>query len=451
MELSGKRALVVGLGMSGAAAVRFLLGRGAAVSVTDMKSKDELAPHSAGLEGLPITWHLGSHPPEVFLDTDLIVLSPGVPTSLEPLMRAREQGVPVMAEVELASLFLQERLIGITGSNGKSTTTALTAHLLQQAGIDAVACGNIGSPLIGLADSSSPERVLVVELSSFQLETTEEFRPWIATILNITPDHLDRYRDMEDYKRAKLRLLANQDPGDRVVIDADEGHADEIAAATAAEPFYFSRTIRLDDGVCLEGGSLVSVREGKATPLLPAAEIAIRGPHNLSNAMAAVSLALLCGAEPDAVAEGLRSFRPLEHRLEPAGEIGGVLFVNDSKATNVDAAAVALQSFDRPVIAIMGGRDKGSDFSDLRPLVERHVKQLILIGEAASKIGAALQGAAPIAVCGSMEEAVRTGLDAASAGDVVLLAPACTSFDMYENFKQRGRDFKRIVGELRRG
>ena len=448
MELQGKKVLVVGLGMSGVAAARFLAGRGARVSVNDAKDEQALMSRLAELEGFPFEYHLGGHPEEAFLDADMIVLSPGVPAVLEPLHKAADKGIPVLAEVELASRFLRDRIVGITGSNGKSTTTALAAHLLRAAGLDAVACGNIGSPLIDLVETTSPERTLVVELSSFQLETIDKFRPSIATILNITPDHLDRYDDMEAYKRAKLRLLFNQLPGDRVVIDADEAHAGEIVSASLGEPFYFSSLQRLDAGVCLDGGRIAVVRRGKAVPILPPEEMGIRGPHNLCNAMAAASIATLCGAEPEAIAEGLRSFKPLEHRLEPAGEIDGVLFVNDSKATNVDAAAVALQSFDAPIVAIMGGRDKAGDFTTLRLLVERNVKQLILIGEAGPKIGASLEGAAPALSCDSMEAAIRAGLEAAEAGEVVLLVPACTSFDMYDNFMRRGEDFKRIVGRL---
>ena len=451
MELKDKKILVVGLGKSGAAAARFLVERGARVSATDAKDKKKLEEYLKGLEGLPITWHLGGHPVEVFLGSDLIILSPGVPASIEPLRLAREKGIPVIAEVELASRFLDDRIVGITGSNGKSTTTALTAFLLRTAGFDAVACGNIGSPLIKQVANTSPERILVVELSSFQLETIDTFQPQVATVLNITPDHLDRYDGMEGYKLAKLRLLKNQEPGDFVVIDADEPHAKEIAATTQAVPYWFSRKSPLMEGVCLLDGAVVLMRGGQALPILGAAEIDIRGPHNLGNAMAATSIAFVLGAAPEAVAEGLRKFEPLEHRLEPAGEIGGVLFVNDSKATNVDSAAVALQSFDSPVIAIMGGRDKAGDFAALRPLVEQNVKRLILIGEAAPKIRAALEGTVPVQTFGSMEEAVKAGLEAADGGDVVLLAPACTSFDMYDNFEQRGRHFKEIVRGLMNG
>ena len=448
MELDGKKVLVVGLGMSGVAAARFLAGRGAKVSVNDAKDEQALMGRLAELEGLPFEYYLGGHPEEAFLGADMIVLSPGVPAALESLCKAADKGIPVIAEVELASRFLGDRIVGITGSNGKSTTTALAAHLLRAAGLDAVACGNIGSPLIDLVETTSPERTLVVELSSFQLETIDKFRPSIATILNITPDHLDRYDGMEAYKQAKLRLLFNQQPGDRVVIDADEDHAGEIAEASMGEPFYFSAIEHVDEGICLDGGRIAVVRHGEAVPLLPPEEMGIRGPHNLRNAMAAASIAVICGAEPEAIADGLRSFEPLEHRLEPAGEIGGVLFVNDSKATNVDAAAVALQSFDAPIVAIMGGRDKEGDFTALRPLVESNVKQLILIGEAGPKIGASLEGAATARSCDSMESAIRAGLEAAEAGDVVLLVPACTSFDMYDNFMRRGEDFKRIVGRL---
>jgi len=449
MELKDKNVLVVGLGVSGVAAARFACSRGARVGITDLKTAAELGAALDALEELPIRYLLGGHPVEPFLEADLVVLSPGVPAGIEPLRRARAAGVPVVAEVELACRFLRDVLVGITGSNGKSTTTALAAHLLRGAGFEAEACGNIGSPLVDMVASTTPGRFLAVELSSFQLESIDRFRPWIGVVLNVTPDHMDRYPDLDAYKRAKLRLFRNQAAEDHVVVNADEEHAEEFAAASRAPSFRFSRLRRLHNGVCLDGSEIAWMRDGSPIPILPASELGLRGPHNLENAMAAASIALLCGAKPELVAVGLQDFRPLEHRLEPAGEIGGVLFVNDSKATNVDAAAVALRSFETPVVAIMGGRDKGGDFAALRPLAERRVRRLILIGEAAPRIAAALDGAAPAERCGSLEEAVRAGLEAAEPGDVVLLAPGCASFDMFDNFEQRGRRFKEAVGRLR--
>lgn len=448
MELSGKRVLVVGLGKSGVSAARFLAASGARVSVTDEKKESELSESLSQLKHLAIEKHFGGHPIEPFLESDLIVLSPGVPLALETLGKAREAGIPVFAEVELASRFLKDRLVGITGSNGKSTTTALAAHLLASAGIEASACGNIGRPLIEYVETTSEGRVLVVELSSFQLETIESFHPFIATVLNITPDHMDRYRDFDGYKSAKLRLFKNLQPKDHVVVNLDEEHAEEIKTATNARPTFFSRDKQLHDGVCLDSGMIVLTRGGKPEPVMTASELPIRGPHNLSNALAAIAVAVRCGAGIDKISAGLKSFKPLEHRLEPVGRINGVLFVNDSKATNVDSAAVALQSFDTPLLAIMGGRDKEGNFQALRPIVTRYVKRLILIGEAAPKIAGALDGTAPIERCKSMEEAVKAGLEAAESGDVVLLAPACTSFDMYGNFEERGIHFKQIIRGL---
>ena len=448
MELAGKKVIVVGLGLSGIAAVRFLHKRGAQVSVTDIKPEGQLTHALSQLEGLPVDLYLGGHPLERFLNADLIILSPGVPFSSEPVQAAASRGIPVAAEVELASRFLEDRIIGITGSNGKSTTTALTAFILRQARFDSLACGNIGSPLIELVETTSAERILAVELSSFQLETISSFRPHVSCLLNIMPDHMDRYPDMASYKNAKLRLFMNQRSEDHAVVTADETIGAEIRTLTRAAVTEFSREKLLRDGVCVDSGWIVRMQGGEQTRILQAAELGIRGPHNLTNALAATAMALLCGAEPEAIAEGLRKFRPLEHRLEPVAEIDGVLFVNDSKATNVGSAAVALQSFDRPLIVIMGGRDKAGDFTELAPLVARHVKLLALVGEAAPKIAAALSDCTPIELFSSMEEAVRGAWATAESGDVVLLAPGCASFDMYENFEHRGRHFKSIVEGL---
>jgi len=448
MELQGKNILVVGLGISGAAAARFCAARGAAVTVNDARPAEELAAQLEQLAPLGVQARLGGHPSALFTASDLIILSPGVPANIEPLRQARDAGVPVLAEVELAGRFLSDRIIGITGSNGKSTTTALTAHLLRAAGLDAVACGNIGCALIDLVGSSSPERFLAVELSSFQLETIERFRPDVATVLNITPDHMDRYADFEAYLQAKLRLLANQTAGDLAVVNFDEEHAERIAGTTNARIVHYSLERELEGGVFLAKGLITSSLSGSAIPILPAAEMTIPGPHNLANALAATAIALLCGAQPERVAEGLRRFRGLEHRLEPVAQIGGVSFVNDSKATNVDAAGVALRSFAKPIVAIMGGRDKAGDFAPLRALVSANVRELVLVGEAADKIGQALDGCAPRRRADSMRDAVRCAFEAARPGDVVLLAPACTSFDWYSSFEERGRDFKQWVRRL---
>jgi UDP-N-acetylmuramoylalanine--D-glutamate ligase len=448
MELSGKKVTVIGLGKSGIAAVEFLAERGVHVSATDLQTAEQLGKPVLDLMNRDVDLHLGNHPEHLFEDMDFIVLSPGVPKSIPPIQKAMQRGIPVIAEVELASWFLKDTLIAVTGSNGKSTTTALTAHLLRTAGLQAEACGNIGTPLIEMVDSTNPERILVVELSSFQLETIDTFAPHAATVLNVTPDHMDRYQNFEAYKQAKYRVFENQTGKDFAVINADERHGREIAERVPSGVVYFGIKAGGDRHVCLRDG-IIYWHDGRdEAPLLTAAELSLPGPHNLSNSMASAALALLMGAPRGGVAEGLRSFQPLEHRLEPVGEHIGVTFINDSKATNVESAAVALESFDSPLLVIMGGRDKDSDFTVLNPLLRKQARSVLLIGEAAGKIDAALDKDIRRCNCASLEEAVEKAFSEAERGDVVLLAPGCASFDMFDNFEHRGREFKRIVRRL---
>lgn len=448
MDLQNKKVLVVGLGKSGVSAAMFLHQIGAKVTATDIQPANKLIGAMQALRGLPIHLCLGEHPMHLFAEADLIVLSPGVPLALEPLKRAMNRGIAVVAEVELASWFLQDTIIGITGSNGKTTTTALTAYLLARSGRNAEACGNIGKPLIDMIPTTSSERILVVELSSFQLETIDRFHPHIATVLNVTPDHMDRYSDLESYKQAKLNIFKNQINEDFLVINADEENADEILHAGSGTPFYFSSEKTVEKGAYLEKGWLVWREGKKKTKLLPASEINLPGPHNLSNSMAAAAMALIMGGSSESVADGLKEFQPLEHRLEPVTEIDGVQYINDSKATNVESAAVAIRSFDQPLIVILGGLDKGSDFTGLNPLLKEKARLVLLIGSAAEKIEHSLDEKIPSQICPSLENAVTTAHREAARGDIVLLAPACASFDMFDNYEHRGREFKRLVWRL---
>jgi len=450
MNPAGRQVLVVGLARSGAAAALFLAGRGARVTINDAKPEGELG-RAAELRARGIEVVAGGHPPELFERADLIVASPGVPLALEPFARARAAGVPVIGEVELAARFLRGRLVGITGSNGKTTTTALTGELLARAGLPVQVGGNIGTPLISLVEGSRDDGFTVIELSSFQLEAVEELRLAVAALLNVTPDHLDRYAGIDDYAAAKARIFRRQTPADVAVLNADDPRVVQMGTLTRARVVYFSRARRLEEGVCLRGEEVVSREGGREQVLVARGEVGLRGAHNLENVMAALAVGLACGADPGSMRATVREFRGVEHRLEFVARVGGVDFYNDSKATNVDAAIKALEAFPGGVVAILGGKDKGSDYAPLAPLVRERCAHVILIGSAADKIGAALAGTRPLHRAATLEGAVRAGYELAAGsgpGAAVLLAPACASFDMFENYEHRGRVFKDAVREL---
>ena len=452
-----KTVLVAGAGLSGIASARFLLGRGARVILSDSKQRDELEPGiSALLESATcfsgeLTLELGGNRGESFANADLVVVSPGMPLSSPFFEISRKAGVPVIAEIELAYRHLKGKIIGITGSNGKTTTTTLTAELLSGAGLKAYAAGNIGTPLVQFAEESTPDDIYVVELSSFQLEAISEFRPFAAALLNLTPDHMDRYDRFEDYIAAKARIFMNQTVGDFAVLNADDPRTAAMTASVRAGTLLFSRTAEVSAGAFVRNGRVVfRSREGDRE-LFPVDAIQIRGAHNLENVMAASLLALAAGASPESLEANIRKFRGVEHRLEYIASIGGVDYFNDSKATNVDAVIKALEAFAGGIHLIAGGRDKDGDFAALRPLVEKRVKQLIVIGEAAEKMRIALSGSTEIRNTFSLQEAVAISRAAAAPGDVVLLAPACASFDMFDNYEHRGRVFKETVRAFEKG
>ncbi len=452
---AGQNVLVVGAARSGLASAEFLLRQGARVVLTDAKSEDTLSASLAGLREVArtsgdLTRELGGHRPDRFRNCDWIVISPGVPLSLPLLEESRTAGIPILAEIELAYRHIRGRILGITGSNGKTTTTTLLAELLRGAGLRGIAAGNIGTPLIGFASESMPEDIYVVELSSFQLESIHEFRPFVGAVLNLTPDHLDRYRDYEDYIGAKQRIFMNQTATDFAVLNADDPRTAAMASQVRSLPVFFSRKGEVARGAFVRGGRLVYRDDRSETVLFPVTEIRLRGSHNLENVLAACSMALLAGASPDSLLEGIRAFAGVEHRLEFVAELEGVQYFNDSKATNVDATIKSLEAFPGNILLIAGGRDKGGDFLPLRPLVEQRVKHLILIGEAAGKIGAALSDRVEASLAASLPEAVVFASRKAQAGDIVLLAPACASFDMFQNYEHRGRVFKEAVRNLAR-
>jgi UDP-N-acetylmuramoylalanine--D-glutamate ligase len=451
IELAGKRVLVLGLARTGIATAQFCAARGALVTAIDDRPAEQFGEAMAQLRPFGCTLHFGGASGDGALAAlaaqDLVVPSPGVPASHPALAAARAAGVPVWSEIELGWRFLRGRLIGVTGSNGKTTTTSLIGHILASAGLPAVVAGNIGTPLVAFADQSTDKSITVAELSSFQLEWIDSFRPDVAVFLNLTPDHLDRHASLEDYARAKARIFENQTERDSAVINADDLAATQHAPARP-QIFWFSREKRVASGAYLRGDQIIFRRDGEEIPLLSRSYISLRGEHNLENVLAAASAAFLAGAAPEEIAAGVRTFPGVEHRLEFVAEISGVSFFNDSKATNVDATIKALESFPGGLFVILGGKDKGSDYAPLIPLLRERARLVLLIGAAAEKIGAQLAGAVPLERAGTLERAVMVAFERARPGETVLLAPACASFDQFENYEHRGRVFKQLVGEL---
>src|SRR5262245_33164947 len=393
MLIAGQKVLVVGLARSGVAAAEFLSRRGAEVVVNDAKPEKELV-EAERLRAQGIEIVAGTHPSELFEKAELIVTSPGVPLTLEGFSKATALGVPVIGEVELAARFLRGRMIGITGSNGKTTTTTLIASMLKEAGFFTQAGGNIGTPLISLVDTSRDDGFTVVELSSFQLEAVRQLKLSVAVLLNITPDHLDRYESMDDYAAAKTKIFCNQTAEDFAVLNADDTRVAGMSSLTAARKIFFSRRLILAEGLFLRGDALVSRIDGQEQVMVAREVIPLSGGHNLENVVAALGAGLVCGASADSMRATIRSFPGVEHRLEFAGEIGGVKFYNDSKATNVDAAIKSLEAFTEGVIVLLGGKDKGGDYHPLAPLIQQRCRHVILIGAAADKIAAAQIGRA---------------------------------------------------------
>src|SRR6185312_3515577 len=440
MNLENAEVLVIGMKRSGQAAAELLQKKGVRVRLMDegTPGDDEqifLNTHKLTLEKQDEA-NIGS--PEV------IVVSPGVPADIPLLVGARTRGIPVIGEVELASSYLKGPVIGITGSNGKTTTTALTGHILRECGIECQVGGNIGTAVTSLVESSGENRWNVLELSSFQLETIYRFRAQIAACLNITPDHLDRHHTFEAYMRAKARLFETQQRGDSAVLNFDDENCRLLASRTKAEVFWFSSSRKPPSGIGLEGSDLLF--NGK--PFMKRSQVRLRGMHNVENVMAAGLMAYLAGAALDGIGIAVATFPGVEHRIEFVRSINGVEYYNDSKATNVDATLKAIDAFPGHLWIILGGKDKGSDYRPLRDPLHRKAKSALLIGKAAEKIASELEGAVPLAGCGTMAEAVRHASARAESGDVVLLAPACASFDQFENFEHRGKVFKQLVAEL---
>ncbi len=450
LELKSKRVLIVGIGKSGMAASIFAANKGALAVATDIKRMEELNSMADLLEQKGIRVIAGKHPIEEFTSSDLIVVSPGVPLSIEPLRMAKEKGVKIIGEVELACHFLKGEIIGITGSNGKSTTTSLIAWIFSFAGRECKPCGNIGCPLIEMVEYDSPDKFYAVELSSFQLESIEKFRPSHAILLNISPDHLDRYNHYNDYMAAKFSIFKNQKEEDIAIWNADDPDSNLMSQEIKATSFVFSSSHEVEKGAYLKKGSIFLRLMQKEEYLMEADDIPIPGIHNVENVMAASLASRLSGIEDSIIRAAVMSFKGLPHRLELIATLKGISFYNDSKATNVESSMKAIKAFPgKKIILILGGRDKGGDFKKLIPLIQRQVKEVIVTGEACKKIRQEIEGSAPIFEASSIAEATLKGFKTASTDDIVLLSPACASFDAYKNYEERGDDFRDSVLELK--
>jgi UDP-N-acetylmuramoylalanine--D-glutamate ligase len=450
MELKNKRVLVVGIGKSGISAALFLRGLGARVTVSDTRSAVALAEQIPALLDAGIMVESGGHGLLTFRRQDLIVISPGVSLDTPEVKQVIGYGLPVIGELELASRYLKGGVIAVTGSNGKTTTTTLIGKIFADAGLPTQVGGNIGLPVIELVAGSSDETVNVLEVSSFQLETTEEFHPRIAIILNITPDHLDRHGSFANYVAAKEKIFARQTEKDALVLNADDRTTQMCAAHARSNVYWFSGTRVVRQGAFLRDGVVCWVEKegGPAEPILPVAEIHLKGAHNVENVLAAVCAARLANVPAESIRASVASFKAVEHRLEYVRTLAGVEYYNDSKATNVDAAIKAVASFAGNVHLILGGKDKDSDYTQMNEILCDRVKTVYTVGSAAEKIERQLAGVVKIEATGTLGSAVAKAASAAVAGDVVLLAPACSSFDQFENYEHRGRVFRQLVMDL---
>jgi len=445
--VEGRRVTVAGGATSGVAAAELLVRRRAVVTLSDVRRE---IPDGARLRAGGVRLELGGHRVETFLSADLVVLSPGVRADQPVVAAARAAGVPVIGEVELASRWLRGRVIAITGTKGKSTTTSLAGRMLAEAGFKVSVSGNIGDPLSGKVESSTSDTIHVVETSSFQLEQTDTFHPWIAVLLNLSPDHLDRHGTIEAYRLAKTRIFRNQQPEDWAVVNADDPAVLEMAARGLGRQRPFARRAPIEEGTAIQDGWIGELSTDRFRPLVPLAAIHLIGPHLVDDVMAAATVGAILGASPSAMTAAVEAFRGLDHAMELVASIGGVRFVNDSKATNIEAAARAIESFDSGVVPIIGGRYKGGDFERLREPARARARAVVTIGEAAPLVRRALEDTLEVRHAASMRQAVTTAFALAEPHGVVLLAPACASFDMFEDYADRGRAFRREVARLMR-
>ena len=460
MELKNKTIVVVGLGATGTAVARFLKKRGAAVIVSDQAAEETLGSRAQRIHEMGIALELGRHRSQTFERADLVVLSPGVSHTIAPVLRAKERGVPVIGEIELASRFIKEPILAVTGTNGKTTTTEILGSMLIHSGFNVFVGGNIGNPLISYVDSGPKADFIVAEISSFQLDTIDTFKPQIGVLLNITADHLDRYPSFYAYAASKIRIFENQPPGDIAVLNGSNPLVRSLTESLKSTKLYYASLNNGEEGAINNGTRIrfrfnESEKRDNKGPLshlaswdqsfLKVSDFKLIGRHNLENAAAAALAALAAGAAPKTVQEALDQYQGAAHRLEHIDTIHGVDFFNDSKATNVDAVIRAVESFSKPVVLIMGGLDKGSNFQALKEVLPRHAKKLIVMGKAASRIRSALGDTVPTTAAESMADAVKQAYRVVSPDNVILLSPGCASFDMYDNYAQRGEDFRKTV------
>jgi UDP-N-acetylmuramoylalanine--D-glutamate ligase len=465
MQLKDKNIVVVGLGRTGLAAARFLHQKGARVLVADTADETQLGDSVGTLRKMGVALELGPHRITSFQNADLMVVSPGVSHTIEPIAQARVRGVPLMSEVELASRFIKEPIVAVTGTNGKTTTTALLGQMLKNSGISVFVGGNIGNPLIEYVGSGQKMQVVVAEISSFQLDTIERFRPKVSVLLNITADHLDRYPDFKAYADSKIRVFRNQQADDVAVLNGSDPLIRAKTQKIKSQRLFFPALEADEQGAVLNGKRIIlnldklkgiqSEFQNLKSKIqnqvhLDISKIRLRGRHNFENACAASLAALASGATLEGIQKTLDHFKGLAHRLEPVATVNGVRYYNDSKATNVDGVLRALDSFSKPVLLLMGGRDKGSNFSVLQDRIGTHAKELIVMGEAAEAIRSALGQLLPTKVAASMQDAVTTAFEDADPEDVVLFSPGCASFDWYSNYAERGDDFRRAVEEIKK-
>jgi len=452
MEVTGRKVLVIGAARSGIASARFLMARGAVVALHDQKPIEKWSDEALKLKEIGVGLVPGEVPTWLLDQLELVVVSPGVPATIIPIRYAERAGAEVIGEVELASRYLKGRIVAITGSNGKTTTTSLIGELLRNGGLKVQVGGNIGRPLISMVEQSTDNGWTVVELSSFQLETIKSFHPEIATVLNVTPNHMDRYETFNDYAGAKHRIFMNQTANDTAILNADDPIVASWRSGLKARVLSFSVKSELSKGIFLRGNTLILRLDNTEQALLDVTEMKLRGTHNAENVAAALAAGIACGLDIDSMREAVKAFNPVEHRLEFVGEIQKIKFYNDSKATSVDATLKALEAFASDpgkVVLILGGRGKKAPYAPLAELVRSKVRSLILVGEDAETIASELGSLAPVERAGDMKDAVNRSFVAAKPGDTVLLAPACASFDMFDSFEHRGKVFKTEVSDLR--
>ncbi|MFC1477403.1 UDP-N-acetylmuramoyl-L-alanine--D-glutamate ligase [candidate division KSB1 bacterium] len=449
-NIAGSRISVLGAGRSGMAAARLLLRHGAEVFLSEANESEELERSCSSIGHKDFDYELGGHSEQVTAASDLIVISPGIPLDTPVIDTARRKNIKVIGELEITSLFCENRIIAITGTNGKSTTTSMVEAIFHAADLQARAAGNIGVAFADVVDELEQDETVILEVSSYQLETIEHFHPWIAAILNVRPDHLKRHKTMEEYLRCKLRIGENQDEGDLLILNGSDDYLPKCAPTGKAQIRWFNGSGHVETGAGIANDLLCYFDREKITDILHSDQLPVPGQHNIENALAALCAAVDAGIQPEHIAKGLRSFRGLEHRLEFVREVNGIIFINDSKATNADSLAVALNAFTgKKVILIAGGEDKGSSLHALNDLIRERVRALILIGEAAERMSREWGRLSESCItAGGLEEAVSTAFEQADPGDAVLLSPACASFDMFQNYEQRGEFFKQYVERL---